>query len=121
MTDEIAVGRPSRLNELELPRQMRADQEEDAAALGAGLSDTNLVSTWSNRRTSALWSPAGVNRRLFEQNAMATSAVSPKRASRHAGARAETHHLQELRPRSVDHELQPDLITGAIPTQHVSG
>src|SRR6185295_2054322 len=35
VTDEIAVGHPLRLHELELPLQMRANQEEDAAALGA--------------------------------------------------------------------------------------
>src|SRR5262249_25709676 len=35
VADEIAVGGPLRLNELELPLQMRADQEKDAAAFGA--------------------------------------------------------------------------------------
>ena len=37
VTDEIAVGHPLRLNEFELPLQMRPDQEEDAAALSAVL------------------------------------------------------------------------------------
>ena len=35
VTDEIAVGHPLRLHELELPLEMRANQEEDATALGA--------------------------------------------------------------------------------------
>src|SRR5262249_2199068 len=35
VTDEIPVGGPLRLNELELSLQMRADQQKDAAALGA--------------------------------------------------------------------------------------
>jgi hypothetical protein len=35
VADEVAVGHPLRLNELELPMQMRADQQEDAAALSA--------------------------------------------------------------------------------------
>src|SRR5262252_5564618 len=35
VTDEVAVGDPLRLYELELPLQMRADQEKDAAALCA--------------------------------------------------------------------------------------
>jgi hypothetical protein len=35
VADEIAVGRPLGLNEFELPPQMCADQEEDAAALSA--------------------------------------------------------------------------------------
>ena len=33
MTDEVAVGHPLRLHELELLTQMRADQQEHAAAL----------------------------------------------------------------------------------------
>src|SRR5262245_29855900 len=35
MTDEIAVGDPLRLHELELPLLVRSDQEKDPAALGA--------------------------------------------------------------------------------------
>src|SRR5262249_9341787 len=35
MTDEVAVSDPLRLHNLELPLQVRADQEEDAAALSA--------------------------------------------------------------------------------------
>ena len=35
VTDEVAVSHPLRLHELKLPPEMRADQEEDAAALGA--------------------------------------------------------------------------------------
>ena len=35
MTDEVAVGRPLRLHELELPLQVCTDQQEDAAALSA--------------------------------------------------------------------------------------
>src|SRR5215471_6092998 len=35
VADEIAVGYPLRLHELKLPLLVRADQEEDAAALGA--------------------------------------------------------------------------------------
>ena len=42
VTDEIAVGRPLRLDELELPLQMRADQEEDAATLGAVILEHSL-------------------------------------------------------------------------------
>src|SRR5262249_8922496 len=37
VTDEIAVGRPLRLHELELPLQMCTDQKEDTSALGAVL------------------------------------------------------------------------------------
>src|SRR6516164_3496912 len=35
VTDKIAIGHPLRLHELELPLQVSADQEEDAAALSA--------------------------------------------------------------------------------------
>jgi hypothetical protein len=42
VTDEVAVSRPLRLHELELPVQMRADQEEDAATLGAVILENAL-------------------------------------------------------------------------------
>jgi hypothetical protein len=42
VTDEIAVGHPLRLHELKLPPQMRADQEEDTAALGAVIFEHSL-------------------------------------------------------------------------------
>src|SRR5215472_11385014 len=42
VADEIAVGHPLRLHELELPLLMRADQEEDAAALGAIIFEHSL-------------------------------------------------------------------------------
>src|SRR5262245_58870997 len=42
VTDKIAVGRPLRLHELELPLQVCVDQEEDAAALGAVIFEHSL-------------------------------------------------------------------------------
>jgi hypothetical protein len=35
VADEVALGYPLRLQELELPTQMRADQQEDATAISA--------------------------------------------------------------------------------------
>jgi len=42
MTDEIAVGDPLRLHELELPLLVRSDQEKDPAALGAVIFQNTL-------------------------------------------------------------------------------
>src|SRR5262245_29289489 len=42
MTDEIAVGNPLRLHELELPLLVRSDQEKDPAALGAVVFEYSL-------------------------------------------------------------------------------
>src|SRR5262245_37890171 len=47
VADEVAVGHPLRLNKLELPMQVRADQQEDAAALGAVILEHAFRQGWS--------------------------------------------------------------------------
>ena len=47
MTDEIAVGNPLRLHELELTLLVRSDQEKDPAALGAVVFKYSLRQGWS--------------------------------------------------------------------------
>src|SRR5215510_11260029 len=47
VADEVAVGHPLRLNELELPMQMRADQQKDATALSAVILEHAFRQGWS--------------------------------------------------------------------------
>src|SRR5262249_25050990 len=46
VADEIAVSYPLRLNKLELPMQIRADQQEDATALSAVILEHALRQGW---------------------------------------------------------------------------
>src|SRR5262249_21478804 len=47
VADEVAVGHPLRLNKLELPMQVRANQQEDAAALSTVILEHALRQGWS--------------------------------------------------------------------------
>src|SRR5262249_39084709 len=46
VADEVAVGYPLRLQELELPTQIRADQQEDTTALSAVILQDALRQGW---------------------------------------------------------------------------
>src|SRR5262249_59784816 len=53
VADKVAVGHPLRLNKLELPMQMRTDQQEHPAAFSAVILEHALRQGWSIVRTAA--------------------------------------------------------------------